>query len=201
MDIDHGIELILGLLNGTVAAIILLRGRSSGRMAIPLMVLASFFTIRAFARMSAAFDVDDSSVVSVGVGQALDVLLVAALVGILVTIERVMRGVAAVEDAARYRKEEYERANRHYTQVVRHRMMNPIAAIRGAALTLRDRPEITDPTRGQLLDAIIDGCGELEQVSLVPERRDELERDLDAVPRIDHERRRTEYPNGPVAPR
>lgn len=201
MDADHVIDLILGLLNGTVAGYIIVRSRRSGRMGVPMLVLAVFFSIRSLSRLSAAFNFDRTDIANIGFGQALDVLLVASLVGILVTIERVLRGVAAVEDAARYRQEEYERAKRHYTQVVRHRMMNPIAAIRGAALTLKDRPEISDPTRGQLLDAVVDGCDELEQVSLVPERRDELERDLDAVPRLQSERRDKQYPDGPAAPR
>jgi signal transduction histidine kinase len=177
------------------------RGRRRARpLAAPLLVLAGFFVLRGMTRLATALGYTDSRIAQLDLGQLLDVLLIVALVAIMLTIERVLRGVADVEDSARMRADEYARAKRHYTQVVRHRMMNPIAAIRGSALTLRDAPRLEDSTRVELLDAIVGGCDQLEHVSLVPERRDELERDLDAVPRVSTDRRLTSFPDGPPGP-
>jgi signal transduction histidine kinase len=198
---DRAIDLLLALLNAFVAVVIVVRGRSHARrLAVALLALAGFFALRAISRLTSALGIDDSRLANIHVGQLLDVLLVAALVAILMTIERVLHGVAAIEDSARLREVEYERATRHYTQVVRHRMMNPLASIRGSAITLRDTPGIDETRRGQLLDAIVDATDELEEISLVPERRDELERDLDAIPHVAVERRRRGRADPPTGP-
>lgn len=194
------IDLALAVLNLLAAAYVVVRGRRwlSNRSA-PLLALGGYFTLRGLSRLTDVF-VDPGEAPNLALEVGLDVLLAATLVAIMLTIEPIARGIAAREDAARYRATEYERARRHYEQVVRHRLFNPLTVIRGAALTLRDE-QLTDPAvRAQLLDAIVDASDEVERVSLAPERRDELERDLDAIPNVGNERREMRYPDGPPGP-
>jgi hypothetical protein len=53
--------------------------------------------------------------------------------------------------------EEYQRALYHYTQLVRHRMVNPLHVIGGAAATLQARPEMAATERAALLNEIYPG--------------------------------------------
>ncbi len=195
------IDLSLAMLNVIVGVAVLIRSRRwLGHATVPTIALGSYFMLRAAARLLDVFEPDGANrnaMLDIGI----DVLLAFTLIVVLFTIEGMLRGVAAREDAAHYRAEEYARARRHYTQVVRHRIFNPLAVIRGSAQTLRDRPEIVDPTRGQLLEAIVDASDEIETISLEPERRDDNERGLDAFPRgVDGERRTKRYPDGPSGP-
>jgi signal transduction histidine kinase len=192
------IDLLLAALNLTVAVYVVVRSRSwLGRPSLPVLALGTYFLLRSVSRLIDVLDpVATRRNLALDVG--LDLMLATSLVVVLFTIEAVLRGLAAREDAARYRAAEYARARRHYTQVVRHRMMNPIQAIKGGAQTLQRTGHPVDPgVRDQLLQVIVDAASELETVSLVPERRDELERDLDAVPDVPGhpERRRTTYPD------
>jgi signal transduction histidine kinase len=200
MSYEQGTDSALAVLNLVVAVYVVTRGRRwLGRTSPAIFALASYFFLRAIARFTEATGFEEVS--GFEIDRLLDILLILTVLLLIATIEPIVRGIAAREDAARYRATEYDRARRHYVQVVRHRMMNPLTVIRGSALTLLDEPELERTTRDRLLDAIVEASNELEAVSLVPERRDDNERELDAVPRVPAEdRRRTTYPDGPVGP-
>lgn len=101
---------------------------------------------------------------------------------LLTHVRRITRMVESLVDQARLRANEYRRARMDYTQVVRHRVMNPLTVIRGASVTLRSGA-VTDPKlAAQLFDAIDAATEMIESETLEPERRDELERELQAVP-------------------
>ena len=78
---------------------------------------------------------------------------------------------------------EYERALRDYTTLIRHRLATPLTAIRGAALTLRARPELSERERDALLDLIAEQGELLERLALDPVVRVE-ERELRPVPEL-----------------
>lgn len=179
MSTTQAIDLLLAVLNLIVAIYVVVRSQHwLGRVALPAFALAIYFLLRSAAR---TVDVVTSSA-STPVELLLDVLLVGTLLLVITTFEPILRGIGAREDAARYRATEYERARRHYVQVVRHRLLNPVTVIKGSALTLHDADRVDEATRRKLVDAITAACDELENISLVPERRDDLERDLNAVP-------------------
>jgi signal transduction histidine kinase len=64
--------------------------------------------------------------------------------------------------------QEYSRALREYNQLVRHRIANPLTAIRGGAQTLLADPEMEAPLRVQLLEMIVEMTKRLEHLSLAP---------------------------------
>ncbi len=201
MTFTQSIDLALAALNALAAVYLVVRGRRwLGRAATPMLALGGYFTLRSLSRIADAVGQRGHSQMATEV--LLDLLLAVALLLVMLTFEPIARGIAAREDAARYRAAEYERARRHYEQVVRHRLFNPLTVIRGAAVTLRDERVADEQVRERLLQAIVDASDEIEDVSLVPERRDELERGLDAIPRVDegHDRRRTSFPDGPPGP-
>jgi signal transduction histidine kinase len=74
--------------------------------------------------------------------------------------------------------EEYQRALYHYTQLVRHRMANPLHIIGGAAATLQAQPDLPDGERGALLEAIYRQAKILERVCLEPKIMHPSENDL-----------------------
>jgi hypothetical protein len=84
---------------------------------------------------------------------------------------------AAVEDSA-----EYDRALYHYTQLVRHRIVNPIQVIGGMAQTMLAMPDLPRERRRELLLAILEQVETLEHVSLEPTAQGEEERELHPRP-------------------
>ena len=82
---------------------------------------------------------------------------------------------------AEWRQAEYERALRDYTTLVRHRLATPLTVIRGAALTLRERPDLPEQERRRLLDLIAEQGERLERLALEPTPRAE-ESELRPVP-------------------
>jgi signal transduction histidine kinase len=105
------------------------------------------------------------------------------LVGLLWYARRLVRSALRTVDEAELRASEYARARRDYASLARHRMANPLMAIKGAAQTLEARRGDEDERR-QLLDAIIEASDRLEEISLEPERRGLEERELEPVPRV-----------------
>lgn len=202
MSFESALDIVLAVLNFVAAAYLILRVRRlAGHLTVATIALGAFFGLRGVSRLFESRGV--AIVADERIVTAIELLLVAALVWILATLEPVVRGLVAREDAARLRAEEYERARRHYTQVVRHRMMNPITTIKGGAQTLLIDHVVDPVTQVRILESIVEACDELEHVSLEPERRDDLERELDAVPNLDAatDRRRVPYPDGAPGPR
>src|SRR3954449_4358061 len=78
--------------------------------------------------------------------------------------------------------EEYQRALYHYTQLVRHRMANPLHIIGGAAATLQARPDMLAAERAVLLNEIYKQTKVLERVCLEPKIMHPSETGLDPMP-------------------
>jgi signal transduction histidine kinase len=78
--------------------------------------------------------------------------------------------------------EEYQRALYHYTQLVRHRMANPLHIIGGAATTLRARPDMPAAERTVLLNEIYRQAKVLERVCLEPKIMNSSENGLEPRP-------------------
>jgi hypothetical protein len=180
----EAINLITGILELSVAGLVL---RESARLGLgrPALVwgLAAFFVVDslvAINRSEAFWSRSDELVKAT----TLDVLAFAVLLIIVVNARGLAHAAVAVVDLATYRAAEYERARCDYRQIVRHRMMNPLTVIDGAARTLDAENSLDAATRRELIRAIIESAAVLKELSLEPEQRDALEHDLDAVPRI-----------------
>lgn len=95
--------------------------------------------------------------------------------------ERMAAAAIALAEA-RDDSAEYERALYHYTQLVRHRMANPLQAIAGLAQTLEEHPDLPREQRLEMVSAIRDQASVLERVSLEPTHRNPVEHDLHPKP-------------------
>ena len=80
--------------------------------------------------------------------------------------------------------EEYQRALFHYTQLVRHRMANPLQVIVGAAATLRARTDLPIDEHLALLDVIVKEAVVLERICLAPKIMHPSESTLDPTPTL-----------------
>lgn len=69
---------------------------------------------------------------------------------------------------AREAAAEYRRALLDYTQLVRHRIANPLTAVTGGLITLLER-DLDEDTQRLLLMSMLDQAHELERVALHPE--------------------------------
>lgn len=183
---DHAT--LISLLNGAaqlVVALVLVIGarRRVGRIPLLAWLLGAYFVVNACMSLARSMlDTDVHQAVSWIV--ALELLGVVLLVLLLARASQIARALAFVIDEARVRAAEYARARHDYTQVVRHRIANPLAVIRGAAQTL-ERGSLDDITRHELRQAIIEASELLESISLAPERAGVEERELDAVAHVD----------------
>ncbi|MCW2923023.1 MAG: putative Histidine kinase [Thermoleophilia bacterium] len=77
---------------------------------------------------------------------------------------------------------EYDRAVHHYTQLVRHRMANPLQSICGMAQALQEQPDMSQERRVEMVDHILEQARVLERVSLAPRQQHTTERDLHPRP-------------------
>jgi signal transduction histidine kinase len=159
-------------------------GRRLGRLGrqFPwLGVLTVFFALRGVTRLAetvAGRRVD-------AIAEPVDVLLVIALVLLIVGFDRTIRGLLLAQDAARYRELEYERALADYRRLARHRLANPLTAIRGGVAALQTLP-LDDERRAELLAMIEREALRLEHVALDPTTRAPEESTLDPQPRVKH---------------
>lgn len=93
-----------------------------------------------------------------------------------------------VREPARVAAAEYRRALLDYTQLVRHRLANPLTAITAGVITLRDLEGSLDPsTRREILDAMIETAARLEQAVLHPELDTGVEYGLQGAPDVSGE--------------
>src|SRR4051812_40200472 len=154
----------VGILQVALALVI---GRRLGRLGrrFPwLAVLTLFFALRGVTRLAetaAGHRIDR-------LGEPVDVLLVVALVLFIVGFDRTIRGLLLAEGAAQYREQEYERALADYRRLARHRLANPLTAIRGGVSALRTLPDLDDERRSELLAMIEREALRLEHVALDP---------------------------------
>ncbi|HEY6017119.1 MAG TPA: hypothetical protein VIU16_10055 [Gaiellaceae bacterium] len=84
--------------------------------------------------------------------------------------------------------EEYQRALYHYTQLVRHRMANPLQIIGGCAATLQAKPDLPREERLLLLEEVYKQVRILERVCLDPKIMHPSEESLDPRPAVPAER-------------
>ena len=99
------------------------------------------------------------------------------------------RNIASANAAER----EYRRAVWHYTQLMKHRISNPLQTIIGMADTLRDMPDLEPSRRQAMVEAIGQQARVLRDTSLEPRVVADPERalrpePLDAAVRMHHTR-------------
>jgi signal transduction histidine kinase len=138
-----------------------------------LAALTAYFALRGITRIAETSTGDLVEPLAVPV----DVLLVGALALLIVGIDRSVRGLLLAEDAARFRQIEYERALTDYRRLARHRLANPLTAIRGGIAALR-LPQLSERERAELLDMVEREAARLESVTLEPVARSPEERRL-----------------------
>jgi signal transduction histidine kinase len=179
------VNAITGVVELAIVVALVVEARKVGRGVPPIVWgLVAFFIIDALVagnRSELFWERSDTFIIAT----ALDVIALSILLVVFLNARHLARAAISTIDLAAYRAEEYERARLDYHQIVRHRMMNPLTVIEGAAQTLKsgasDSPEIRD----QLCEVITNMTRELHEMTLEPERRDVLERGLQAVPRDD----------------
>ena len=168
----------VGILQIVLALVIGRRLGSLGRQFPWLSVLTVFFALRGVTRLAetaAGRRVE-------GLAEPVDVLLVLALVLLIVGFDRTIRGLLLERDAARFREQEYERALADYRRLARHRLANPLTAIRGGVAALRTL-ELDGERRDELLAMIDHEATRLEHVALDPVTRSPEESTLHPQPR------------------
>ena len=146
-----------------------------------LVALTAFFAVRGADRLTSAFTERGAQTL----GFVLDALLLLVLGLLLVTMERVVRGLELAEDAARIREGEYGRALADYRRLVRHRLATPLTAIFGSVRFLRELDPQDETLRSKLLETLEQEAVRLKSLCLDP--ADELrpeERDLRPRPNL-----------------
>jgi signal transduction histidine kinase len=147
-------------------ALALVIGRRLGRLGhqFPwLGVLTVFFALRGVTRLAESASGHRIDALA----EPVDILLLVALVLLIVGFDRTIRGLLLAEDAARYREQEYARALADYRRLARHRLANPLTAIRGGVSALSTLP-LDDERRDELLAMIEREAARLEHVALDP---------------------------------
>ena len=175
-------DLVAAIIDFAIAAVVLWQVRRLRTLGVPPVIwgFVAFFLVRALSGLNEQAGVPPYENAQLELG--LDVASVAILVYLLANVGKLTRALLATLREADFRAAEYNRAFRDYTQIVRHRVMNPLTAVQGSAQTLKTGV-ITDPEmHTQLCDVIIQMAEKVKHTTLEPERRDALERDLDAVP-------------------
>jgi signal transduction histidine kinase len=179
-------DLVLAVAYGLMALALVVQLR---RARVPIggvgLALVCFFVIRAIDRMLDSPQLSPSP--NERIDQAMDLFTLLTVIYLVTQVRRIVEATRARLDAADDRTEEYDRARRHYAQVVRHRVLNPVTVIRGTLITLRDDVAMDRETRVALCDAALAASDVIEHVSLEPESLGELEHELDAIPRHDDE--------------
>jgi signal transduction histidine kinase len=79
-----------------------------------------------------------------------------------------IRGLQAVEDEASLKEREYERALTDYRRLMRHRVANPLAALRGGVQSLRELPNLGHEEQQTLLENVYEATRRLENVAFDP---------------------------------
>jgi signal transduction histidine kinase len=177
MDASEVLSLVIGSLQLALAFVV---GFRLGRYIRPfpwLAALTLFFGIRGAMRVYASFAGEAPEAVALPV----DLLLLAALVLLIVGIERTGRGLVLAENEALYREQEYRRALADYRRLARHRLANPLSVIRGGVIALKTL-ELPTVERAELLDSMEAECERLEHVALEPEPAGPEERRLRPQP-------------------
>jgi signal transduction histidine kinase len=179
----------LGVAIGTVylavALVVLRQVRGAARPFPWLTVLAAFFVVRGLDRVTEAVTSERPPLV----GHVADALVLLTLILIVFGLRRTVADVVTAREEAERRQERYGSALSNYERLTRHRLANPLAALRGGLATLRDVDTLSREERRQLLEMLEQQAVRLAEISLDPHRLSPEERELRPLPG------RFEYPD------
>ena len=178
MDAYDVVNALLGVLYIVLSLVLVRYAVRVGRSFPWFALLVVLFFTRGVDRVYAAFTDEQR------LGILVDGILIALLVALILGIDRTASALRAAHDDAAVREEEYRRALTDYRRLARHRLANPLAAIRGSVVTLRDLPDLDEEERRRLLDALEAEAIRLERVALDPEVMGPEERGLDPRPNV-----------------
>jgi signal transduction histidine kinase len=177
MDRSAVLSLVIGLLQ-VVLVIVVVRGLGRHARAFPwLVALTAFFALRGAMRIYAAFEGSAPEALAVPV----DILLIVVMGLLIVGLEQTARGLRLAEDEALYREEEYARALTDYRRLARHRLANPLTAIRTGISALRSL-DLDACQRKSVLEALERESRRLEKLTLDPQPISPEERGLKPRP-------------------
>lgn len=179
LSLHQWLELALGVLYLGLVLAIARRARQLARAFPWLIVLTAFFALRSLERFLVVLDIPMSIM-----PMLLHTASVLALLLLVVGTHRLADALRDSQEHAEHTGREYERALRDYTQLMRHRLANPLMAIRGGITTLQET-ELDEQARQQLLDMVNEQAKQLELVALHPEPVGDEEHELDAVARVE----------------
>jgi signal transduction histidine kinase len=174
------LNFVLASLEAGLALVVLRHLGRFGRAFPWLAALMAFFFLRSADRFYVAFAGNEPLAFSVLVDGLAVVLLSLLLFG----VERMVQGLQAVEDEAALRESEYDRALADYRRLMRHRIANPLTALRGGIQLLAELPNLRHEDRDQVLESVRAATEKLERVALDPDPVGAEEASLDARPRI-----------------
>lgn len=177
--------LAVGLLELALAAIVFYHLRRFLRDFPWLIPLGIFFALRGIVRIAGPLGIGEGETVAA----MTDAVAVAILVLLVLGLEQTAVGLSFATEKADEKQSEYERALRDYRTLVRHRIATPLTAIRGAAITLRDVPGLSENDVRALVAAIDDAARRLEHVALDPEPHNPSENGLHPKPQLTGEGR------------
>jgi signal transduction histidine kinase len=166
------VNVVLGSVEIALALVVLRHLGRLGRAFPWLAALMAFFVLRGVDRIYAGLTDSER------LGVAVDAVLVVVVLLLLFGIDKTVRALKAAQHEASFRREEYARALADYKRLARHRLANPITAIRGSISTLKDMPDLDPETQRQLLEAAEGEARRLEQVALDPDALSDEERML-----------------------
>lgn len=178
----QALDVGIGTLELVLAAYVLARLWRFRRGFPWLIAPSGFFFLRGADRIAKGLFGDAPSVL----GYLIDPLILAVLVLLLFSIDRIVSGLAEAEDAAELREREYARALIDYRRLARHRLATPVTAILGAARYLYELDPQDEDVRAELVEMIGEAAARLERVSLDPHSELEAdERSLRPAPSLD----------------
>ena len=178
IDASDAVNIAVGVLQVLFALVVARHIARFGRAFPWLLVLIAFFFVRGTDRIYSGISESER------LGIAVDLVALACVVLLMLGIDKTVRALRASQDEAAFRSEEYERALADYRRLARHRLANPITAIRGSISTLRDLPDLDEATRRQLLETVDAEARRLEQVALDPDVASAEERTLRPTPNV-----------------
>jgi signal transduction histidine kinase len=158
------LNLLVGSVELVLAAVVLRHLGRFGRAFPWLGALTVFFAVRAADRIYTGIAGREPAALV----YLVDALVLLSLALLLVGIERMVTGLRIAQDEAHYRQAEYQRALEDYRRLARHRLANPLTAIRGGLATLREVDDLSAAEAQEMLRMIDTEAARLEQVTLDP---------------------------------
>ena len=174
------LNFLLATLEAGLALIVLRHLGRFGRAFPWLAALMAFFFLRAADRFYVAFAGKET----IAFSALVDGLAVVILLLLLFGLQRMIRGLEAVQNEAALREEEYQRALVDYRRLMRHRIANPLAAVRGGIQCLKELRNLPREEQMRLIDVAYAAVLRLESVALNPRPLSEDEAPLEGRPRI-----------------